>query len=128
MPLIIHIFGGEGTPEDMQERAQDLLRLRPNDPFVKQVITALAEHCPLSIKLFWRLLQVADSFTGVDAALSLDYHLALRMIRRPDYVEGVRALLVDKDKAPKWIPSRLDLIDDGLVAEVFDEDGLPPLR
>jgi enoyl-CoA hydratase len=128
MPSITHIFDGEVTPEVMQERAQELLRLRPNDPFVNQVVTAFAERCPLSMKLFWRLLQVADSFTTVDAAISLDYHLALRMIRRPDFVEGVRAILVDKDKAPKWVPNRLDLVDDGLLAEVFNEDGLPPLR
>lgn len=128
MISINHIFGGEGTPEDMQERAQDLLHLQPSDPFVKQVVDAFAERCPVSIKLFWRLLQVADSFTTVDAAISLDYHLALRMIRRPDFVEGVRALLVDKDKAPKWLPNRLDLVDDELLAEIFNEDGLPPLR
>lgn len=128
MPSIIHIFDGEGTPEDMQERAQNLLRLRPNDPLVKQVVTAFAERCPLSIKLFWRLLQIADSFTEADEAISLDYHLALRMIRRADFAEGVRALLVDKDKDPKWVPNRLDLIDDVLLAEVFDKDGLPPLR
>ena len=128
MSAITHIFGGEGMPEDMQKRAQDLLYLRPNDIFLQQLVTAFAERCPLSVKVFWRLLQVADSFTTADAAISLDYHLALRMIRRPDFVEGVRALLVDKDKAPKWSPNRLDLVDNGLLDEVFNEDDLPPLR
>ena len=82
----------------------------------------------VSVKLFWRLLQVAERFTTADAAISLDYHLALRMIRRPDFVEGVRALLVDKDKAPTWSPNRLDLVDNDVLEEVFKEDGLPPLR
>ena len=54
--------------------------------------------------------------------------LSLRMIRRSDFIEGARAL-VDKDKAPKWSPNRLELIDDSLLGEDFDnEDGLPPLR
>ena len=128
MTSISYIFGGEKTPEDMQELAQDLLCLRPKDAFVNQIVTAFAEGCPFSVKLFWRLLQVAESFTTVDAAISLDYHLALRMIRRPDFVEGVRALLVDKDKAPTWSPNRLDLVDNGLLEEVFNEDKLPPLR
>ena len=128
MTSISYIFGGEETPEDMQERAQDLLCLRPNDNFLKHIVTAFAEGCPFSVKLFWRLLQVAESFTTVDAAISLDYHLALRMIRRPDFVEGVRALLVDKDKAPTWSPNRLDLVDNGLLEEVFNGDVLPPLR
>ena len=128
MTLISYIFGDEKTPEEMQERAQDLLSLRPNDTFLKQIVNAFAEGCPLSIKLFWRLLRVAESFTTADAAISLDYQLALRMIRRPDFVEGVRALLVDKDKAPKWSPNRLDLVDNGLLEEVFNQDDLPPLR
>ncbi|MDC3234968.1 enoyl-CoA hydratase/isomerase family protein [Candidatus Puniceispirillum sp.] len=128
MPSISDIFAGEKTPEDMQERAQDLLCLQPNDTFVQQIVTAFAEGCPFSVKLFWRLLQVAENFTTADAAISLDYHLALKMIRRPDFVEGVRALLVDKDKAPKWSPNRLDLVDNDFLEEVFNQDDLLPLR
>ena len=128
MKSIIHIFGGEGTPEDIQRRAQDLWRLKPEDTFLRQIVTAFAEGCPFSVKLFWRLLQVAHSFTTADDAISLDYRLALRMIRRPDFVEGVRALLVDKDRSPKWSPNQLDLVDSDLLDEVFLEDGLPPLR
>ena len=40
MTSITHIFGGEDTPEDMQRRANDLFCLRPNDPFLKQVVKA----------------------------------------------------------------------------------------
>ena len=112
----------------MLESAQNLFCLRPNDTFARQMVTAFAEGCPFSIKLFWRLLQVAESFTTADTALSLDFHLALNMIRRPDFVEGVRALLVDKDNAPKWSPGRLDLVDNSLLEEVFNENSLRPLR
>ena len=128
MTLITDVFGGERTPEGMQKRAQDLLCLWPNDAFLRQMVIAFADRCPFSVKLFWRLLQVAGSFTTADAAISLDYHLALRMIRRPDFVEGVRALLVDKDKTPKWSPNRLDLVDNGSLEEVFNPDDLPTLR
>ena len=128
MPVISHIFSGQVTPEVMQKRAQKLLNLRPNDPFVRQVVSAFAERCPMSMTVFWRLLKVADHFATADEAISLDFHLTLRMIRRPDFIEGVRSLLVDKDKAPKWVPDRLDLIDDNLLEEVFNEDSLPPLR
>ncbi len=128
MTSINYIFGGEGAPEDMQKRAQDLLHLKPNDAFLKKTVTAFAEVCPFSVKLFWRLLQVADSFTAAYSALSLDYHLALRMIWRPDFVEGVRALLVDKDRSPKWSPNQLDLVDNGLLEEIFNEEELLPLR
>ena len=127
MPVINHIFAGDVTPEDMQERALDLAQLRPNDKLVRHVNEAFSSRCPVSIKLFWRLLHEADRITTVTEALSLDFHLAMRMIRRPDYVEGVRAVLVDRDNAPKWSPDSLQLVDKTLLDDLFNEDGLPPL-
>ena len=127
MPVIEHIFGGDVTPEQMQKRAEDLALMRPNDKLVSHVLTAFATRCPVSIKLFWRLLQMADDITDIGAALTLDYHLAMRMIRRADYIEGVRAVLVDRDNLPKWSPNSIALVDEALLDALFDEDGLPPL-
>ena len=76
----------------------------------------------------WRLLQMADGITDIYAALTIDYHLAMRMIRRADYIEGVRAVLVDRDNAPKWSPNSLALVDKALLDALFDKDGLPLLR
>ena len=128
MPVIDHIFSGDATPEQMQERAEDLALMRPNDKLVGHVVTAFATLCPVSIKLFWRLLQMAEGITDICAALTLDYHLAMRMIRRADYIEGVRAVLVDRDNAPKWSPNSLKLVDQALLDALFDKDGLPLLR
>jgi enoyl-CoA hydratase/carnithine racemase len=128
MSVINHIFSGDATPEQMQERAEDLALMRPNDKLVGHVVTAFATLCPVSIKLFWRLLQMADGITDICAALTLDYHLAMRMIRRADYIEGVRAVLVDRDNAPKWSPNSLKLVDKALLDALFDKDGLPLLR
>ena len=51
----------------------------------------------------------------------------MRMIRRADYIEGVRAVLVDRDNSPKWSPNSLALVDNALLDALFDKDGLPPL-
>ena len=127
MPVIDRIFGGDAIPEQMQERAEDLVLMRPNDKLVSHVVTAFATLCPVSIKLFWRLLQIADGITDIGVALTLDYHLAMRMIRRADYIEGVRAVLVDRDNAPNWSPCSLARVDKALLDALFDKDGLPPL-
>ena len=111
----------------MQERVQDLALMRPNDKLVSHVLTAFATRCPVSIKLFWRLLQMTDGITDIRAALTLDYHLAMRMIRRADFIEGVRAVLVDRGNAPKWSPNSLELVDKAFLDALFDEDGSPPL-
>ena len=40
-----------------------------------------------------------------------DYRLAWRCLDARDFAEGVRAALIDKDNAPRWMPARLEDID-----------------
>jgi enoyl-CoA hydratase len=45
-----------------------------------------------------------------------------------DFYEGVRAVLIDKDHSPRWLPPSLDQVDDALVASHFKELGDRELR
>ncbi|KAJ6673785.1 3-HYDROXYISOBUTYRYL-COA HYDROLASE-RELATED [Salix viminalis] len=47
------------------------------------------------------------------------------------FLQGVRAILLDKDKNPKWEPSKLELVTDEMVDKYFsrvDEDEMEPLQ
>ena len=48
-----------------------------------------------------------------------EYRIAVRMVARPDFAEGVRAQVVDKDRSPKWQPSELADISNELLGAVF---------
>ena len=50
------------------------------------------------------------------------------MTRRSDFLEGVRALLIDKDNSPQWSPSKLSEVSDDMIEKVFDKACLSPLR
>ena len=39
----------------------------------------------------------------------------------PDFAEGVRSVLVDKDGAPKWQPARIDDVDPAAIRAMFGE-------
>ena len=54
--------------------------------------------------------------SSVEEALALEYRLTNRLFLSGEFVEGVRALLVDKDKAPKWNPATLEEVSDAQVA------------
>jgi enoyl-CoA hydratase len=56
--------------------------------------------------------------------MRLEYRLALRISALPDFQEGVRALLIDKDNAPKWNPATLEGVSDALLDQIFAP--LPP--
>ena len=44
-------------------------------------------------------------------------------MRHPDFAEGVRAMVVDKDRKPRWQPSRIEEVDPGVIAAMFANAG-----
>eukprot|EP00802_Teleaulax_amphioxeia_P018116 Tamp_18296.p1 GENE.Tamp_18296~~Tamp_18296.p1 ORF type:complete len:438 (+),score=107.93 Tamp_18296:75-1316(+) len=60
--------------------------------------------------------------------LSTEYRLATRMCLRPDFAEGVRARLVDKDNKPMWQPASVEEVQTDTIAACFAPmDPLPEL-
>ena len=53
------------------------------------------------------------------ATLIQDYRLACRCLEAHDFHEGVRAALIDKDRAPKWQPARLEDVTEAMVDAYF---------
>ena len=53
-----------------------------------------------------------------------EYRIAARMMLRPDFAEGVRAVLIDKDNAPHWYPATPEGVTGEMLNEIFAP--LPP--
>ena len=124
--LIDHIFA-DGPVEYMRDRAANLAENMPENQFLGGVAAGFATRCPLSIKLFDRLLAETADETDPVAAIELDFHLALRMTKHADFIEGVRAIVIDKDQAPQWTPNSLEAVNETMLDAVFDRAGLPAL-
>ncbi|KAL4320174.1 hypothetical protein GQ457_18G003780 [Hibiscus cannabinus] len=69
-------------------------------------------------------------FQGVGPCLVREYRMVCHVLRGEfsnDFLEGYRAILLDKDKNPKWEPSKLELVTDTKVDRYFskvnNEDG-----
>ncbi len=83
-------------------------------------LAAVKARCPMTSKV--ALCQFAENADCRDFAanMAMEYRVASRMIMRPDFAEGVRAVLIDKDNAPQWQPSTPEEISDAKVDEIFD--------
>jgi enoyl-CoA hydratase len=81
------------------------------DPAAREAAARIEAVCPMSVVVTLRALRLARGLGSLSACLALEHHLAAGLIRRPDFVEGVRAALVDKDRTPSWRPGRLSEID-----------------
>ncbi|KRB80568.1 3-hydroxyisobutyryl-CoA hydrolase [Nocardioides sp. Root190] len=81
--------------------------------------TAIEAKSPTSIHVTLRALREAGAMTTLAPALDLEYRLALRFHTSHDFVEGVRAQVVDKDRNPQWAPARLAEVGADAVAAYF---------
>jgi enoyl-CoA hydratase len=92
----------------------------------------LAQKSPKSLKLTLAAVRNARRVGSLEAALNVEYRLTVRLFEDGEFPEGVRALLVDKDRAPQWSPARLADVTPELVATYLaplpagEELGLTP--
>ena len=93
-------------------------------PLAPKLYEALTTRCPLSLKLTQRLLTGSPSDSYISALL-LDYALAMRMMAYPDFSEGVRAAVIDKDQNPTWSHQKLEEVDDTMLDDLFSPDNRP---
>jgi enoyl-CoA hydratase len=97
-------------------------------PFAERARQALDTRCPLSIALTHRLLtDPALRAENVVDAIRLDYRLACRMLRHPDFISGVRAVLIDKHHQPVWQPASLDGVTNAMLDAIVTPENSPQL-
>ena len=99
------------------DRLEDVLAALASDEsdWAAKERKAVASKCPTSAKVALRQFAESGSRADFAAEMALEYRLAVRMIVRPDFVEGVRAVLVDKDNAPQWAPPTAEDVTDEML-------------
>ena len=83
----------------------------------------LLMRSPTSLKVSLAHLRHAKS-EDFDTITARDFTLAQHFMKGHDFYEGVRAALIDKDKAPQWVPARLSELSDTAVEKYFRPAGL----
>ncbi|MFT4296992.1 MAG: enoyl-CoA hydratase/isomerase family protein [Micropruina sp.] len=79
----------------------------------------LRRRCPFAVAVSLAAIRRAATLPDVAAVLGQDHALAVPMVLRPDFSEGVRAQVVDKDRNPVWQHERLEDVDPAEVAALF---------
>lgn len=86
-------------------------RLKKSDtPWARHTMDTLAAMSPLSLDVTVAVL-TAGKQMSLRQCLDMELQVSNHLVRTPDFVEGVRAMLVDKDRAPQWT---------GAGAQAFD--------
>ncbi|XP_057980440.1 3-hydroxyisobutyryl-CoA hydrolase 1-like [Malania oleifera] len=93
------------------------------DDWIPEMIMSLKKASPTSLKISLRLIR-EGRLQGVGQCLAREYRVVCHVLRGElsrDFFEGCRAILLDKDRNPKWEPSKLDLINDDVVDRYFSK-------
>jgi len=86
--------------------------------WAQTVADELARCSPTSLKLTHRHLRQAGDL-DLRATLIENYRIARQCLEGGDFYEGVRAVVIDKDRAPRWHPMRLEDVTEALLAPYF---------
>ncbi len=82
-------------------------------------LAALQTKSPQTLKVAFRQLREGANMTTFEDEMRQEYRIGARVVQRHDFIEGVRALIVDKDNKPAWNPARLDGVTDALIDSIF---------
>ncbi|TDE94835.1 enoyl-CoA hydratase/isomerase family protein [Occultella glacieicola] len=103
---------------DDPARILEALREAP-EPAARAAGEVLAGRSPLSVAVSLAAIRRAAALDSVEAVLAQDLRVATALVAEPDFVEGVRAVLVDKDQQPHWRHTALTEVSGGEVAAMF---------
>lgn len=104
--------------EDLLDIDTRLRSLQTDDPWLAGAAAAYARGCPTSAALAFALWQRCLHLSLADV-LRLEYTVSLGCCAHPNFAEGVRALLVDKDRNPRWSPAHLAEVSPAWVQAHF---------
>jgi len=89
-------FGGETLGDIVRA-----LKARAT-PFAAETLARLRKNAPLSMACAVEMIHRLRGTTSIRRALELEYRFTHRAMQHGDFLEGIRAAIIDKDRAPKW--------------------------
>ena len=109
---IDHCFGADGMAENVR-RLEAI-----GDAWATQTLAALRTVSPSALCWTLEALRRGANLT-LPQCQAAELALTRTTMRHPDFAEGVRAMVVDKDRKPRWQPSRIEDVDPAVIAAMF---------
>lgn len=107
-------FSAESVPAILQR-----LRELP-DVQAQAAADAISTKSPTACAVTLESLRRSREAASLEYALAQEFRVSLRALKAPDFAEGVRAQVIDKDRNPHWTPGNFDEVDREVVASYFE--------
>ena len=110
------LFSHKTVPEIINALEKD------GSPWAKETLEILRKRSPASVMVSAAYYAQAKN-KAFDEIITMDFILAQRFLERMDLYEGVRAVLIERDNAPKWEPATLEAVKPEYVQRYFQPTG-----
>jgi enoyl-CoA hydratase len=123
-PIAEGVLGGAHAPASRNpagaaQRLVHALELSDSEP-ASAAAEGMRRMCPTSVAVTLAQLDRTRRLgLGLTEVLHDDLRVLGRLASRPDFTEGVRAQVIDKDRNPRWSPERIEDLDPAEVAAIL---------
>ena len=90
-----------------------------------QALTEIMRNSPTSLKVTLQALRRGRELRDLGLCLQQEFSAGMHCLREGDFIEGVRAAVIDKDRKPLWKPATLDAVSSDCVDSFFTETRIP---
>ncbi len=115
-PAIDHFFALPDVPSMVEQLRE--VTVADSHEWATATADLLESRSPLAMGVTLEMLR-RGRHLSLEQCFALELHLDRQWFERGDLIEGVRALLIDKDKTPRWNPPTLQALDAEHVASFF---------
>jgi len=103
------------------DKLEDVLAALEADggEWAAQQRTTLATKSPQTMKVSLKLLLDGKTMPTFEDEMRQEFAVGSHVVQRHDFIEGVRAVIIDKDNAPNWNPATAEEVSDHLIDQIF---------
>ena len=100
---------------------EEIIAALAADPclWAKEQLAILATKSPQACKVSLYLVRQGRHMPSFEDEMRQEFAVASRVVQRPDFAEGVRAVIVDKDNTPRWQPATPEGVTDHVIDQIF---------
>lgn len=108
-----HLFAGDSVEAIFAALEAD------GGEWARAQLEVLKTKSPQTLKVAFRQLALGAAAETFAENMELEYRIGARVVGLYDFIEGVRAVIVDKDNAPRWNPASLAGVSEAMLEEIF---------
>ncbi len=103
------------------DAAEDILAALDTDggDWARTEAATIRSKSPETVKVALRQLRAGRVAETFEDNMRMEFRIGWRKVQSADFLEGVRAVIIDKDNAPAWKPARLEEVSEADVARYF---------